>query len=205
MLQNALDKVETAIEAVVCDPPAGGVRGLLTIYQSSQVSGKWVLSLMGVAGTFGVAFGGLYVPIAHPGPTANFSNTDDVFLIAATTAAGFIYTFALNEIRKKEYTNVIEALILTVVVTTGEVFLALLRSAWKGVCTTSIILAAEVGELFLRCMEQFFVAGDRDNLPAAVQMVPQEDPARTNAVQPNPHRRRQEAPSLQVQYHNICY
>ena len=123
---------------------------------------------------------------------------------------GFIYTFALNEIRKKEYTNVIEALILTVVVTTGEVFVALLKGAWKGICTTSLILAREVGELFLRCRNQFFVVGDQDNLPAAVQMVPQNNPAQNNAVQPNPvqpnpHQPRQEAPSLQVQYHNICY
>ena len=196
MLQNALDKFEAAIEPVICDPPVGGSRGLLTRYISSQVSGKWVLFITGVIGTFGVAFGGLYVPIAHPGPTANFTKVDDVVLIAASTAAGFIYTFALNELRKREVTNVIEAFILTVVVTAGETFLSLLKQAWRGMCTTTLIFLAEVGEFYLRIRNQRMVIGDGNNLPPAVEMVPQNNPVQQPPQQPQP--------PPQVQLSNVC-
>lgn len=195
MLQNAVNKFEAEIEAAICDPPVGGSRGLLTRYRASQVSGKWVLGLTGLAGSFGVAWGGLYVPIAHPGPTANFTKTDDVSLIAASTAAGFILTFALNALNKAEITNVIEAFILTVVVTIAEVFFSLFQQAWRGICTTTIILLAEVGEFYLRMRNNLVVVGDGNNLPPAVQMVPQ------NPVQQAPQAPQ---PPPQVQLHNVC-
>lgn len=195
MLQNAVDKFEAEVEEAICDPPSGGSRGLLTRYLASQVSGNWVLSITGIIGTFGVAWGGLYVPIAHPGPTANFSKTDDVSLIAASTTAGFIFTFALNALKKKEVTNVIEAFILTVVVTVGEVFWSLFKQAWRGLCTTTIILLAEVGEFYLRIRNNLVVVGDANNLPPGVEMVPQNNPGQQPPQAPQPP---------QVQLHNVC-
>ena len=192
MLQDAVNRFEHEIEAILCDPPVGGARGLLTRYQASQVSGRWVLGITGTVGTFGLAFGGLYVPIAHPGPTANLSKTDDVFLIAASTALGFVFSFALNEMHKKEITNVIEAFIFTLVVTTGEVFLDLLKHAWRNTCTTTLIALAETGEFLLRIKDKLTIYADDNNLPPGASLVPQNNPPQ------GPQ------PPQQVQLANVC-
>ena len=192
MLQNASNKFDTEIEAVICDPPVGGTRGLLTRYRASDVSGRWVYALTGMAGSFGVAFGALFVPIVHPGPTANFTRTEDVVLIAASSAFAFVYAFALDALHRRSATNVIEAFILTVIVSTGEIFLSLFKKAWDNICTTSTFLLAEIREFFLHIKNNFFVVGDANNLPAGVQMVPQNDPPQ------------EPPPPPQVQLSDVC-
>ena len=193
MLQNASDRLDNVLDAIICDPPVGGVRGLLTRYLPSQVTGFWVIGLAGLIGSFGIAFGGLYVPIAHPGPTANFTGADNAAIIAATTAIGFIYTYAINEMRKKELTNVIEAAIFSLFVTAGEYFLLALQKAWDKTCTMTIILLAEVAEFCLKISGNgLMVVGDGGNLPAPVQLLPQNNPQQVPQ------------PQQQVQLANLC-
>ena len=192
MLQGAVNRFEHEFEAILCESPVGGARGLLTRYQASQVSGSWVLGITGTIGTLGLAFGGLYVPIAHPGPTANFSRTVDVLLAAAASVLLFVLSFALDQMHKKEITNVIEAFIFTLVVTTGEVFLDLLKHAWQNTCTTTLIVLAETGKFFLRIKDRLTIYGDDTNLPPGASVVPQNNPPQ------GPQ------PQQQIQLANVC-
>lgn len=193
MLQNASDRLYAALEALICDPPTGGARGLLTRYLASQVSGFWVIGFLATIGTLAIGYGGLYIPISHPGPTANWTGAEDTAMIAATTALGFVYTYALVEMRKKEITNVVEAAILTFLSTSGEYLVLGLQKAWEQTCTTTLILLAETGEFCLRIREGLTVVGDGDNLPANVHVLPQNDPQQ--GAQPQ---------QQQVQIANLC-
>ncbi len=192
MLQSAFDKFDTAIKAAICDPPVGGLRGLLTRYSASQVSGKWVLALTGSVGVFGVAFGSIYVPTVHPGITANLTGTEDAVLIAASTTVSTLYFFALQKLHKAEVTNVIEAFILTLLVTAGEGFLYPFQQAWRGLCTTTILLKEMIENFHRQAQTTVVVVGNANQ--AGVEMVAPDNPVQ----QPQP----QNPP--QVQLGNVC-
>lgn len=189
MLRSAFGKFDTAIEAAICDPPVGGLRALLTRYTASQVSGKWVLALTGSVGVFGVAFGSIYVPTVHPGITAHLTGTEDAVLIAASTTLSTLYFFALQKLHKAEATNVIEAFILTLLVTAGEAFLCPFQQAWRGLCTTTILLMDLIEEFRRRAQAEVVVVANANQ--AVVEMVPVD-----NAVQ------QQDPP--QVQLGHVC-
>ena len=192
MLQTAFDKFDTATEAAICDPPASGLRGLLTRYAASQVSGKWVLALTGSVGVFGVAFGSIYVPTVHPGITANLTGTEDAVLIAASTTISTLYFFALQKLHKAEVTNVIEAFILTLLVTAGEGFLWPFQHAWRGLCTTTLLLMDLIESFHQQVQNNVVVVGDANQ--AGVEMVPPNNPAQQQQPQNPP----------QVQVGNVC-
>lgn len=188
LLQNAFNKFDIAIDTVLCDPPVGGSRDLLTRYQPSQVSGKTVLALLGVPGVFGVAFGTIYVPVAHPGITANLTGTEDAVLSAASATITTLYFFALQKLHKAEVTNVIEAFIFTVLVTAAEGFIWPFRQAWEGLCTTMLLLKEAVERFQQQTQDEVVVVADPNQ--AGVELVPQ------NPQQPpNPP---------QVQLGNVC-
>lgn len=192
MLQDALDKNNAAIGPAICNSANGGMKRMPT-YQPSDVSGRWVFSLFGIPGLFGLVYGVLYVPIAHPGVTANLTGAEDTAIIAANAVVGALYFYGLDKLHKKEVTNVVEAWIWTQVVTAAQYILHHFQRAWSGVCISAGALGRAIGLLHQHAQEvpQAIGAGDQPNQPG-VAVVPPNNPA---AQPPNP---------AQVQISNVC-
>lgn len=195
ILERALSTFSNAIEPILCDPPSGGLRALLTRYTASQVSGRWVAGLTGTVGLFGVIFGTVYVPVVHPGITANITKTEDVIILAASATIGTLFFWALERLHKAEVTNVVEAFIFTLLVSAGETFVDALKATWSGVCTTTSILIKALGNFLRQTEQETVVVGG----PAGVAQ------AGAQEVQPvQPAQQGQPEVPAQVEVGNVC-
>ena len=177
MLQDAFDSLNTALKPTHCNSSNSGLKRM-PAYLPSDVSGIWVASIALVPGCFGLAFGGLYVPIVKPGPAANLTGTQGAVIIAASTVVSSIYFLAVQKLHKAEVTNVVEAFILTVLTTAGQYIATLLRHAWQGTCIGVASLGAAIEQLFQTANEGPVFVGD-GNAPnqQGVEMVPPNNPA----------------------------
>lgn len=192
ILEDALDKNEAAISLAICDSPPGATKRMPR-YNPSDVSGKWMYTLSGTPGIFGLAYGILYVPIAKPGRTANLTGLQQTAIIATASTVGTLYLVGLKKLHKREVTNIIEAFILNLVVFAGRSILALFQHVWQGTCIGAASLAQAIGLLHQQTQENAMVVGDENQANQhGVEMVPPNNPA---APLPDPP---------QVQLGNVC-
>ena len=192
MLKDALHNHEAAISLAICDSPSGtGKR--MPRYNPSDVSGNWIYYISGTPGIFGLAFGILYVPIAKPGSTANLTGLQQTAIIATASTVGTFYFVGLRKLHKREWTNIIEAFILTLVVSAGKAILALFQHLWQGTCIGAASLAQAIGLLHQQTQQNAMVVGDGNQANQhGVEMVPPNNPA---APLPDPQ---------QVRLGNVC-
>ncbi|KAL8768190.1 MAG: hypothetical protein Q9209_005499 [Squamulea sp. 1 TL-2023] len=143
----AAKRLYDSLKPWICDPPAGGARALLFRYEASDRTGQCCYAILaGLA--VPIFMGTMYIPLAHPGYTAQWSGTAHWSVASFGFALLTAHTIILDRLRRSELRlQRMEAATLNFFIIAGEQIRKALDASWGGICTTSAMLWEQVGGL----------------------------------------------------------
>lgn len=143
-LDLAMHRLYNALEPWICDPPPSGSRALLFRYSRSDRSGECCYAVL--AGLTIPIFGGsMYIPLAHPGVTANWPGVAHWGVATFGFTLLTTYMLILDRLRRQETRlQQMEASTLNLFIIAGEYIRKGLVASWGGICATSAMLWQQV-------------------------------------------------------------
>lgn len=140
-LRFAQSRLYNALKPYMCDPPSGGSRELLFRYSTSDRTGDCCWALLSIFGSLAIWAGSMYVPLANPVGTGNWTGNQVFGLATVGIALMVTYNVVLDRLRRQELTlQSWEANSLNFFIAAGEAIVQGLRASWGGICTAPAAL-----------------------------------------------------------------
>ncbi|KAL8929306.1 MAG: hypothetical protein Q9208_001389 [Pyrenodesmia sp. 3 TL-2023] len=134
-LRLAQQRLFTALQPWLCDPPASNSRALLFRYANTDRSGTCCWAMLNLFGTVGIFAGSMYVPLASPDFAASWSGNERFGIATFGIALMTTWQIILYRLQKSELTlPKWEANILNLYFAASEFVVKALKASFQGTC-----------------------------------------------------------------------